>query len=132
MDANQTPARVMSVVWTTMGAACLLFPKPVLQLSLHPRLLEGGAGTADVPRFLMRCFGAQACVAGLLLGTTTFSKRTYLAFGAAMLPFFAFNVLAYRGKYLTAFGTLGDAAGNAVFVMASACGAGLLRFGRQQ
>jgi hypothetical protein len=39
----------------------------------------------------MRCFGAQATTCGLLLGTTTMTKRSFTAFGLAMIPYLAFN-----------------------------------------
>lgn len=39
----------------------------------------------------MRCFGAQAMTAGLLLGTSTMTATSFKAFGLAMLPYLGFN-----------------------------------------
>jgi hypothetical protein len=73
---DQRPARFMSLVWTTMGAACLLAPRTVINVSVPRDVLvkTGGADNALVV-FMMRCFGSQAVVSGLLFGVATFDAR---------------------------------------------------------
>lgn len=39
----------------------------------------------------MRCFGAQAMTAGLLLGVSPMDERSFTNFGLAMIPYVAFN-----------------------------------------
>lgn len=124
--ADQTPARVMGGLWAVMGSVCLLAPNPVLKLCTHTRVLPAGEEPSALTSFVFRCFGSQALVVGLLLSTATLDARAYRLFGASILPFVVFDVLAYHYEYLNAFGALGDGAGNAVFLLGSAMGAGLL------
>jgi hypothetical protein len=124
--ADQTPARVMGGLWAVMGAACLLFPNPVLKLSTHERILPAKEEPSELSSFVFRCFGSQALVVGLLLSTCTLDTRAYKLFGLSILPFVAFDIAAYRGEYLNALGAAGDGFGNAVFLACSAMGAGLL------
>ena len=74
----------------------------------------------------MRCFGAQAAVCGILLSTATMDKTCYKIWLGAMAPFFIFDWVAYKHGFLTPVASIADAAGNAVFVICSAYGAGFL------
>ena len=67
----------------------------------------------------MACFGAQACLAGLFISFSHFTKTTFLAFGIALLPFFVFNFWFTRVEPI--FNSLGliDLAGN--IIMLSLC-----------
>jgi hypothetical protein len=116
----------MGGLWAVMGAACLLAPSTVLKLATHERLLAPKEEPSELSTFIFRCFGSQALVVGLLLGTCTLDTRAYKLFGLSILPFVAFDIAAYRGKYLNALGAAGDGLGNAVFLLGSAVGAGLL------
>ncbi|KAJ6027395.1 uncharacterized protein N7446_004009 [Penicillium canescens] len=77
----------MSLGYSGMGAWCLLFPSSVITLCLTPRYISFDHTTL----LLMRCFGAQATTCGMLLGTATMTRRSFQAFGLAMIPYLAFN-----------------------------------------
>ena len=135
MAAPAWPQQAMAGVWAALAAPCLFAPEVVLHLCVreHARApaaapAPGAAGkdSRATERLLMRCFGAQAAVTALLLGTARLDRAGYRVFALAMLPFFAFDVAALRGGYLTRLGAAGDALGNAAFVALAAAGAGLL------
>ena len=44
---------------------------------------------------LMGAFGAQALISGLFADTAECRKRTFLAYGMALLPFFVFDSYLY-------------------------------------
>lgn len=134
------PMRVMSCMWAAMAIPCLLAPEFVISLSINDEIrAPAAAPDADstggdenkvakrdprtLERILMGCFGAQAMMVALLLGTSRLDRRGYTLFGAAILPFFVFDAFAVKGGYCTAFGGIGDAVGNTVFLGMSACGA---------
>ncbi|KAI9144115.1 hypothetical protein BKA69DRAFT_1058363 [Paraphysoderma sedebokerense] len=80
-----TPRFILSFDFITLGSWCLLAPRQVLTLSfLSPPLLP-------VPVLLTQCFGAQAMLCGLLLGTANMTSKSFKYFGLATLPFFGFN-----------------------------------------
>jgi hypothetical protein len=124
---------MMGLTWLGMGAVTMLFPRPVTRLSLSKAVLppgpeEAGGGAAQPALELaMRCFGAQACMCGVLLLTSKMDRRAHAIWGACIVPFFVFDYLAWRGGYLTPLGAIGDAAGNVVFLAASAVGAGWIK-----
>lgn len=138
MSAKVWPMRAIGGIWITMAMPCLFAPESVLRLCMREEARaaatkrknsdaddddDDGRGTE---RLLMRCFGAQAAVCALLLCTARLDQRGYKIFGAAMLPFFCFDWMAYRAGYLNKLGALGDLAGNVAFVALSAIGAGLV------
>jgi hypothetical protein len=59
----------------------------VERLALTPTYYQGTATSA----LLMGCFGAQAMLSGLFAALAKFTRRTFLAYGLALLPFFWFN-----------------------------------------
>jgi hypothetical protein len=125
--------KAMAGAWIGMGGVCMLAPTTVLELTLHPRFLaplKRGGELADLATFIFRCFGAQAVMTGVLLGAARFDRRGYLIFGAAIIPFFAFDAAAYKARYLNGLGALGDLAGNLLFTAGAAIGAGLLPWAR--
>ncbi|CAI4218828.1 unnamed protein product [Parascedosporium putredinis] len=89
---------VMATGYSSMGAWCLIHPTSVIALSLSPAYAVQSATTA----LLMRCFGAQAMTAGLLLGTSSLDERGFTCFGLAMIPYLFFNAwyLAGPGRSL--------------------------------
>jgi hypothetical protein len=138
------PQKVMGGLFIVMGGVCLLAPRKTLQLGFNrkfrnlPGLLsdeeekaapaavsEDAKAQSEALTVTMQCFGAQAVLCGTLLCTSRLDKRGYLIWGAAMLPFFVFDYIAYKRGILTPMGALGDAAGNVVFTVASAIGGGL-------
>jgi hypothetical protein len=70
-----------------LGAWCLVFPGMVEQLAFRPEYRHGSATSA----LMMGCFGAQAVLSGLFAWFSRFTRATFLAYGAALLPFFWFN-----------------------------------------
>jgi hypothetical protein len=126
--ASSTPQLIMAVVWGTMGAGCMLFPEPLMRMSFAKDTLPEREGeTNPALKLTFRCFGAQAVMVGLLLGVSKLDRRGHALWGLAILPFFAFDAMAYNGGLLTPLGAIGDAIGNTVFLAASAAGAGWLR-----
>ncbi|HWA62330.1 MAG TPA: hypothetical protein VG939_13200, partial [Caulobacteraceae bacterium] len=65
---------------------------------------------------LAQAFGAQALIAGLFAAFSTFSARTFLAYGLALIPFFVFDAWFYVVRpMLTPVGLL-DAVGNVIML----------------
>lgn len=113
-----------------MGAWCLLHPSSVIQLSLTPTYAIVNRTT----ELLMRCFGAQAMTAGLLLGMSPMDERSFSAFGLAMIPFVAFNAyfLAGPGRGVFTKWLFMDFVGNVSFGVGSAWCVKLLREKREK
>jgi hypothetical protein len=102
----------LALVFFVLGGWCLLAPALVLMLTIRP---EYHADAPIVP-LLVRCFGAQAVLAGIFAAFSRFERRTFLAFGVALLPFFVFDYRAYAVvPILTPLGLL-DAVGNVVML----------------
>ena len=131
----------MGIVFTAMGVITMIFPQFVLDLSFPPDFLLSPSNSyvvssssfvsplsstaspsssslsyAPILLLVVRCFGSQACLCGLLILTTKFNKRTNLYFGLAMIPYLVFDAVGYVTGVLTLFGAVGDALGNLVFV----------------
>jgi hypothetical protein len=77
----------------------------------------------------MRCFGAQAATAGLLLGVSPMDERAFSAFGLAMVPYLFFNFWCLIGPGRGMFTSLlwMDFIGNMTFALGSWHCARLLR-----
>jgi hypothetical protein len=119
---QQEPSKPMGAVWFAMGLATMLFPKVVRDFAFQQdRVPTDNVATLDL---VTRCFGAQATMCGILLSTTRMDKRAYDIWGKAVLPFFAFDYLAWKNGYITDLGAIGDAVGNLIFVFFSGKGAG--------
>lgn len=98
----------LASVFFILGGWCLVAPGSVLTLAIRP---EYHAAAPIVP-LLIRCFGAQAVLAGIFAAFSRFERRTFLAYGVALLPFFVFDYWAYAvAPILTPVGLL-DAVGN--------------------
>ncbi|KAL9180169.1 hypothetical protein ACHAXT_008139 [Thalassiosira profunda] len=70
------------------GLLCVVAPYPLLRLSLRP---ERRDQINALSLLLFRCFGAQACLVGTVLGFCEMTPTTFRAFATAMVPFFGFN-----------------------------------------
>lgn len=112
---------LIAAVFFVLGGWCLVAPQSVLDLALRPeyqrddRLLQIVTG----------CFGAQACLAGVFAAFSTFTKRTFLAFAIAVLPFFGFDYYFYAVDPVFNELILLDALGNLIFL--ALCGYGYRR-----
>jgi hypothetical protein len=90
----------------------LLAPGSVIELTFLP---EYRTGTRILP-FVVACFGAQAIISGLFAAFSRFTRATFLAYGIALLPFFAFNYwFTLVDPVFTRLGLL-DALGNVVML----------------
>jgi hypothetical protein len=104
---------LLAAVFLLLGGWCLVWPSSVLELAVRP---EWRSDDPIVP-VLMAAFGAQAMIAGLFAATATFTRTTFAAYGAALLPFFVFDYYFYAVEpMLTEVGLL-DAVGNAVMLV---------------
>ena len=82
-----TAQRLIAVPFLLLGAWCLFFPQMVERLGFRPEYYHGTATSA----LMIGCFGAQAVLAGLFAWFSRFTRTTFLVYGVALLPFFAFN-----------------------------------------
>ena len=79
--------RLIAVPFLVLGGWCLLLPGQVERLGFRPEYLHASTTTA----VLIGCFGAQAVLSGLFAAFSRFTRTTFLVYGLALLPFFAFN-----------------------------------------
>ena len=111
MSARMTQ-RLIGIVFLVLGGWALLAPRSVIALAIRPDYQSQDF----LAVFAVACFGAQACLFALVAFTARFTKRTFLASGVALLPFFVFNWWFYfRVPLLSEVGLL-DFAGNAVML----------------
>ncbi|WP_265571565.1 hypothetical protein [Sphingomicrobium nitratireducens] len=116
-----TLQKCLALVFFILGGWALVAPAMVLELTVNEAYRSGSF--AEV--FAIGCFGAQACISGLFAWFSTFTKRTFAAYGIGLLPFFAFNYYFYAVEpVLTEVGLL-DLVGN--IVMLALCWLGYRR-----
>jgi hypothetical protein len=82
-----TTQRLIALPFLILGAWCLFWPGFVEQLVFQPAYRHLSATSA----LMIGCFGAQAMLAGLFAATSRFTRLTFAAYGAALIPFFGFN-----------------------------------------
>lgn len=103
---------LLAAVFLGLGGWCVVAPANVMALTIRPAYQSHDR----VALILMGAFGAQAMIAGLFAATARFGRATFLAFGAGLLPFFAFDYWFYVVEpVFTPLGML-DAAGNLVML----------------
>jgi len=98
----------LASVFFVLGGWCVVSPASVIALTIRPEY------RSDHPLVLiaMGAFGAQALIAGLFAAFSRFTRATFLAYGVALIPFFAFDGWFYAVKpVFTPLGLL-DAVGN--------------------
>ena len=108
----------IAAVFFILGGWCLLAPQSVLDITVRPTFQPHDA----IAPLLVACFGAQACIAGLFAAFSIFTKRTFLAYGLAVLPFFVFDWQFYAVKPVFNEFLILDAIGNLIFVAMCAWG----------
>lgn len=104
--------------YTNALPRCLLHPSSVLTLCFKPSPSPLYQIITPTTLLLTRCFGAQATTSGLLLSSTTMSRRSFAIFGASMLPYLVFNAwygFGFGGDVFTKWLWL-DFVGNCVFL----------------
>ena len=106
-----TIQRGIAAVFFILGGWCLFLPQSMLDLTIRP------AWQSDAPivLLLVGAFGAQAMLAGLFAWTARFTRATFLAYGLALQPFFAFDYWAYAVGAITPLGLL-DVVGNVIML----------------
>ena len=108
----RTTQRLIGLVFLALGGWALLAPRSVIALTIRPEYQSDDF----LAVFAVACFGAQACLFALVAFTAVFTRRTFAAYGLALLPFFVFNWWFYfRVPLLNEFGML-DFVGNLVML----------------
>lgn len=112
----------IAAVFLVLGGWCLVAPQSVIDLTVREPY------RIDHPLVLISlgAFGAQAMLAGLFAALSRFTRWTFLGFGVAVLPFFAFDYWFYAVEPVFNDLILLDAAGNVIFLAACARGYFLL------
>jgi hypothetical protein len=114
---------LIAAVFFILGGWCLVAPASVMELTVRD------AYRSEHPMVLISlgAFGAQAVLAGLFAALSRFTRWTFLGFGFAVLPFFAFDWWFYAVEPIFNELILLDAAGNAILISLCARGYSLLR-----
>lgn len=107
-----TTQRLIAAVFLVLGGWSLLAPSSVIELAIRPEYRSDDFLTT----FAMACFGAQACIFGIVAMTARFTKMTFLSYGIVLLPFFLFNYYYYfEVPVLTEIGLI-DFVGNTIML----------------
>lgn len=105
--------RILAFVFLGLGGWALLFPATVERIGFTDEHFMGTAASA----VLIGCFGAQACLCGIVIALSRFRPVTFLVFGlAGSLPFFFFNVYFVFVVSMFSDWMLLDFAGNAAIL----------------
>lgn len=104
--------KLIAVVFIGLGGWCLLFPGNVIAMTINPAYLIEGR----LVEVLMGAFGAQAVLFGVVALVSRFTPKTYLVFGLAVLPFFAFDYWFYVVEPVFNAMILLDALGNVILI----------------
>jgi hypothetical protein len=108
----KTVQYLLASIFIALGGWCLVWPQSVLALAITPEYQSD----APIVPILVACFGAQAVLAGIFAAFSIFTRRTFLAYGIALLPFFVFDYWFYAVEpMLTEIGLL-DAVGNVIML----------------
>ena len=122
----RTAQYLLASVFFVLGGWCLVAPRMVMALAFTPAYQSND----PIVPILMACFGAQAVLAGIFAAFSIFTRRTFLAYSIALLPFFVFDYWFYAVEpMLTEIGLL-DVVGN--IVMLWLCWVGWTRSGDSQ
>lgn len=87
----RTTQYLIGIVFAVLGGWALLAPQSIIDLGVRPEFHSEDF----LATFAMACFGAQACLFALVAFTARFTRRTFAAYGFALLPFFVFNYWFY-------------------------------------
>src|SRR5262245_59895154 len=109
---------LIAAVFFILCGWSLVAPASVLTLGLRPEFQDFD----KIHLIMTGCFGAQACLAGAFVAFSTFTKRTFIAFGVAVLPFFGFDYYFYAVEPIFNELILIDALGNVIFIALCAYG----------
>ncbi|NCN83582.1 MAG: hypothetical protein GW808_14435 [Sphingomonadales bacterium] len=102
----------IALVFFVLGGWAAIFPQHVIDVVLLPEYRAEGR----ILPFTIACFGAQALLSGLFAAFSRFTALTFLVYGIALLPFFAFNYyFTFHDPVFTSIGLI-DAAGNIIML----------------
>lgn len=105
--------RGIGAVFLILGGWAMLLPGSVIDLCFRPEF----RGEGRIAAFTIACFGAQAVLGGLFACFSRFTRTTFLVFGLALIPFFAFDLwFTFGDPVLTVFGGVMDAIGNIIML----------------
>ncbi len=79
--------RLIASVFLVLGGWALFAPQSVIELAVNPEFRDD----SFIARFAMACFGAQACIFGLMSLVVRYTSAGFLAFALILLPFFVFD-----------------------------------------
>lgn len=82
---------LIAALFFALGAWFLIAPASVMLLAVRP----GYRTESELVPLLIAGLGAHAVLTGLFAAFSVFTKRTFFAFGAALLPFFWFDYHFY-------------------------------------
>jgi hypothetical protein len=99
----------LAAIFIGLGGWCMLWPASVEAIVMQPMFYIGNETSA----LYIACFGAQACLLGTVIASSTFKPSTFIIFGLlGSVPFFAFNYYFYFIKSMFNQWMLLDFAGN--------------------
>ncbi len=104
---------LIASVFFVLGGWCLVSPGSVLALAIRPEFHSD----APIVPVLVGMFGAQALLSGLFAAFARFGPGTFLAYGLALLPFFAFNYWFFAVVPMLTWIGLLDLVGNAAMLV---------------
>jgi hypothetical protein len=114
----RTAQFLIAAVFLVLGGWALFAPASVIDLAIT----EAYRDSANLTRFTMACFGAQAVLFGLMALVTKWNARGFAVFAVLLLPFFGFNYwFHYEVPVLTSIGML-DFAGNVTMLVLAVLG----------
>jgi hypothetical protein len=79
--------RAIALPYLILGGWCLFAPQMIERMMVNPAYQHLSATSA----LFIGCFGAQAILGGLFIWFSRFTRRTFLVYAIALLPFFGFN-----------------------------------------
>ena len=79
--------RLIAAIFLVLGGWALFAPQSVIDLAVTPEYRE----SSFLATFAMACFGAQACIFGLMSLVVRYTSKGFLAFAVILLPFFVFD-----------------------------------------
>jgi hypothetical protein len=115
--------RCIAAIFLGLGGWCLIAPGSVIALTVRPE----HQSQSLLALVSIGAFGAQACIAGLFAAFATFTRRTFIAYGVALFPFFVFDWWFYAVRPLFNELILLDAVGNLLMLVLCWRGASLLK-----
>jgi hypothetical protein len=117
-DKSIVYQRVMGGVFTGMGLVTMMMPELTLKLFIpdhHQHHVFSNGVVNPITKLAMQCFGSQASLCGILILNSHFSRHTFKVFGLCLVPYFAFDLLAYKHGLINTMGAVGDGVGNVIF-----------------